>query len=171
MTSEKQIEANQENAKLGGVKTEEGKAISRYNAIKHGILCQDILIKDEDENSLIELGKKMRGELRPETEMELLLVDRIVSSTWRLKRALKGEKEMIECDIAGVFSGDKKNFGAALSYDLANYDSYGKFVRYETSLERGIYRAMHELQRLQASRAGEKLPAPVIVDVDISKEQ
>ena len=34
-TSQKQIEANRENAKLGGVKTEEGKAVSRYNAIKH----------------------------------------------------------------------------------------------------------------------------------------
>ena len=169
MTSEEQIKANQENGKLGGVKTDEGKAVSRYNAIKHGILCQDILIKGEDENSLIELGKKMRVELRPETEIELLLVDRIIASTWRLKRALKGESEMIECDISGLFSG-KKNFGAALSYDFANYDSYGKFVRYETSLERSIYKALHELQRLQATRQGEKLPLPVAIDVDISKE-
>ncbi len=169
MTTEKQIEANKENAKLGGVKTEEGKAISRYNAIKHGILCEDILIKGEDENSLIELGKKMRAELKPETEIELLLVDRIIASTWRLKRALKGESEMIECDIKGLF-GSNKNFGEALSYDFANYDSYGKFVRYETSLERSIYKALHELQRLQATRQGEKLPLPVAIDVDISKE-
>lgn len=34
--SQKQIEANQKNAKLGGVKTEEGKAVSKYNALKHG---------------------------------------------------------------------------------------------------------------------------------------
>lgn len=169
MTSDKQIEANKENAKLGGVKTEEGKAISRYNAIKHGILCQDILIKGEDENSLIELGKKMRAELKPETEIELLFVDRIIANTWRLKRALKGEKEMIEQDIAGAFLG-QKNFGGALSYDFANADSYGKFTRYETCLERGIYKALHELQRLQAARQGEKTPLPVAIDVDISKE-
>lgn len=167
--SQKQLEANRQNAKLGGVKTEEGKAISKYNALKHGILSQEVLLKGEDEKSLVGLGKKLRMELKPETELELLLVDRIVANTWRLKRALKGEKEMIEHDIDGVFGSDK-NFGSALSSDFANYDSYGKFTRYETSLERGIYKALHELQRIQAARAGEKPPAPIAVDVDISRD-
>lgn len=163
--SQKQLEANRENAKLGGVKTEEGKAVSKYNALKHGILSQEILLEGEDEDSLIELGKKLRVELKPETEIELLLVDRIMANTWRLKRALRGEKEMIEHDTEG-----EKNFGAALSYDFANYDSYGKFTRYENSLERGIYRALHELQRIQAAREGEKPLVPIAVDVDISKD-
>lgn len=167
--SQKQLEANRQNAKLGGVKTEEGKAVSKYNALKHGILSQEVLLEGEDENSLIELGKKLRAELKPDTEIELLLVDRIVANTWRLKRALRGEKEMIKHDIDGIFGSDK-NFGSALSSDFASYDSYGKFTRYETSLERGIYKALHELQRIQAARAGEKPPAPVAIDVDVSKD-
>ena len=32
--SQKQLEANQENAKKGGVKTPEGKAVSKHNSIK-----------------------------------------------------------------------------------------------------------------------------------------
>jgi len=167
--SQKQLEANRQNAKLGGVKTEEGKVVSKYNALKHGILSQEVLLAGEDENPLIELGKKLRSELKPETELEFLLVDRIVSNTWRLKRSLKGEREMIEHDIDDVI-GSEKNFGSALSSDFANYDSYGKFVRYEASLERGIYKALHELQRIQSARAGEKPPAPIVIDVDISKE-
>lgn len=162
--SQIQLEANQQNAKLGGVKTEEGKTISRYNAIKHGILCQEILLDSENESTLIEFGKKMRTELKPETELELLLIDRIIANTWRLKRALKGEKEMIEHDIDGVYNSEK-NFGLALSSDFANYDSYGKFTRYENSLERGIYRALHELQRVQAARLGVKSPLPMAFDV------
>ena len=31
-----------------------------------------------------------------------------------------------------------------------------------------MVRAMHELERLQANRAGEHVPAPVVVDVDVS---
>jgi hypothetical protein len=169
--SEKQLEANRENAKLGGVKTEEGKAVSRYNAVKHGILTRDILLHGEEDSELEDLGKKLRAELKPASEIEMILTERIIANTWRLKRALKAEKEMIECDIRGVFGSSEKNFGSALSYDFANSDSYGKFTRYETCLERGIYKALHELQRIQAGRKGEKVPLPIAIDVDISKEE
>lgn len=161
--SQKQLEANRQNAKLGGVKTEEGKAVSKYNAVKHGILTKDIILSGEKELELVDFGRKIRSELKPENEMEMVLVERIIANTWRLKRALKAEKEMIEHDMK-----TEESFGAALSYDFANYDSYGKFTRYETCLERGIYKALHELQRLQATRAGEKIPAPVAIDVDVS---
>jgi len=163
MTTLKQIEANRRNAKLGGVKTEEGKAVSKYNAIKHGILTKDIILSGENEAELVDFSKKIRTELKPANEVELILVERIIANTWRLKRALKAEKEMIEHDME-----NEKDLGAALSYDFANYDSYGKFTRYETCLERGIYKALHELQRLQAARAGEKPPAPLAIDVDVS---
>lgn len=164
--SEKQLEANRQNAKLGGVKTEEGKAASRYNAIKHGILCQDIILSDEKEDDLVDFGKRMRAEFQPANEMELFLVDRIIANSWRLKRALKAEREMIEHDTQ-----NEKNFGAALSYDFANYDSYGKFTRYETCLERGIYKALHELQRLQAQRNGQQVAPPVMIDVDVNSKE
>ena len=40
--------------------------------------------------------------------------------------------------------------------------------RYETTLFRSLTKALHELQRLQAVRAGERVPAPAAVDVDVS---
>ena len=40
--------------------------------------------------------------------------------------------------------------------------------RYEVSLERSLYRALHELQRLQALREGRAVPPPAVVDVDVS---
>ena len=40
--------------------------------------------------------------------------------------------------------------------------------RYETTLFRSLTRALHELQRLQAIRAGERVPAPTAVDVDVN---
>jgi hypothetical protein len=42
-----------------------------------------------------------------------------------------------------------------------------KLARYETSIERSLYKALDELQRLQAARAGGKVPAPVVVDVNV----
>jgi hypothetical protein len=172
--SSKQLEANRQNAKLGGVKTEEGKAISKYNALKHGILSKEVLLKGEDEKTLIEIGKKLRAELEPQTELELVLVDRITANVWRLRRVMQIEREMMDDDKNDAMdfslSGGKKTLGEAVSYDFANHDTYGKLIRYEASIERGIYKALHELQRLQANRMGEKLPVPMTVDVDISKE-
>jgi hypothetical protein len=40
--------------------------------------------------------------------------------------------------------------------------------RYETTLERSLFKALHELERRQASRAGQAVPLPVAVDVNVS---
>ena len=40
--------------------------------------------------------------------------------------------------------------------------------RYEAHLERSLYKALHELQRLQAARQGRPVAAPVVVDVDVT---
>jgi len=39
--------------------------------------------------------------------------------------------------------------------------------RYETALENRLYRALHELERLQRSRCGERIPPPSAIDVAI----
>jgi|ERR1035437_404363 hypothetical protein len=156
-TSQKQIEANRENAKKGGVKTDDGKAVSRYNALKHGLLSKEVLMRGEDETVLLDLQKKLRQELQPATEVELLLVDRMVSSIWRLKRALSIEK-----DDVFYFSEFDGTTGLKNDADL--------FFRYETMLDKSIYKALHELQRLQSARNGEKVPPPIALDVDVSGE-
>lgn len=170
----KQLAANRQNAKLGGVKTPEGKAVSRYNALKHGILSQEVLLEDENGADLTVLGRKLRAELAPDTELELVLVDRITANVWRLRRVLQIEREMMEDDISDggfLLTGAKKTLGSALGYDFTHCDTYGKLIRYEASIERGIYKALHELQRLQAVRNGERIAPPVTVDVDVSGDQ
>lgn len=170
MTTEKQIEANKENAKKGGVKTEEGKAVSRYNSIKHGLLSKEVLLSDENETDLVSLGKKLRTELEPESELELVLIDRITANVWRLKRVMQMEREMMDSSRKSIFGDDLQNLGQTLTHhDIAHNDIYGKLIRYESSIERGIYKALHELQRLQASRKGEEVPLPVSIDVDVSE--
>jgi len=57
MTSEKKAQSNRRNAlKSTGPKTPEGKDAVRLNALKHGLLSQEILLPGEDEEALRELG-------------------------------------------------------------------------------------------------------------------
>jgi hypothetical protein len=61
--------------------------------------------------------------------------------------------------------------GRTFARDATGANAFSKLSRYETTIERGLYKALHELQRLQASRgAGSGTPPPVAVDVDISGE-
>jgi hypothetical protein len=174
MIEEAQIQANRENAKLGGVKTEEGKAISKYNALKHGLLSKEVLLADEDEKILIELGKRIRSELKPAGELEVLLADRITANMWRLKRLLKVEAATMERQRQFQlrqelnFEVHQDQIERKAIQDMIANDHIEKLLRYETSIERGVYKALHELQRLQAIRMGERLPAPLVVDVDVS---
>src|SRR5215210_2953546 len=92
MTSEKQTQANRRNArKSTGPKTSEGKAAIRHNALKHGLLAEEALIFGEDEDELMALGERLRNALKPERDLEDLLVEQIVAVNWRLRRLRRVE--------------------------------------------------------------------------------
>jgi hypothetical protein len=59
--------------------------------------------------------------------------------------------------------------GRTFITDAEGANAFSKLSRYETAIERSLYRALHELQRLQAARraGGDVLP-PAAVDVDVS---
>src|SRR5918992_252030 len=87
MSSDKKAQANRQNAlKSTGPRTPEGKAAVRFNALRHGMRSEEILLPGEDEEILKELSEHLRAELQPGGELENLLVDRIISAYWRLRR-------------------------------------------------------------------------------------
>jgi hypothetical protein len=48
---------------------------------------------------------------------------------------------------------------------LPSEETLDKILRYEAALERQLYRAMHQLERLQRRRQGENIPAPMSLDI------
>lgn len=149
MTTEKQLLANRSNALKGGVKTVEGKAVVRLNAVSHGIFSRQVLVQGEDGGLLAALRDKLTDELKPQGELETVLVERIITGIWRLRRVLRSEKKLSS---------------SSLDY---RYKSWQNFIQYETTIERQVYKAMHELERLQRARMGEYNPAPLAIDLDI----
>jgi hypothetical protein len=171
MTSAKKAEANRRNAlKSTGPKTPEGKAAVRLNALRHGLLTQQILLPGEDEDALRELDERLRAELQPVGELENLLVDRIIAAYWRLWRLGRVEAGIFVRESYGSVSvPDASTLGLAYIRDGNGANAFSKLSRYETAIERGLYKALHELQRLQAARAPVgSIPPPVAVDVDVS---
>ena len=54
------------------------------------------------------------------------------------------------------------------AFNNSGREKMGVLSRYEVTLERSLYKALHELRRLQAARDGQAVPLPEAVDVDIS---
>src|SRR4030081_439369 len=80
----------------------------------------------------------------------------MVATAWRLRRVLSVE--------AALFNGESSPV-AVLRNGL---NKMQVLSRYEVTLERSLYKALHELQRLQAARRGNTVPSPEVVDVDVS---
>ncbi len=148
---------------------------TRHNALKHGLLSRNILLSGEEAGLLRELGERLSEELAPQGVLEALLVDRIVSSAWRLRRALAAERDCIQAVSDGSSSIDffqqlsgTQATNVSLARSFAGKGALLSLMRYEAAFERQIYKALHELQRLQAARRGEEPPPPLAVDVEVS---
>lgn len=159
MTTAKQAATNRQNAqKSTGPKTSKGKAVVALNAMKHGLLSRHVLLPDDDEAALIDLGKRLRAHWQPVGEFELLLVDRMVTAAWRLRRLLMVEQYLFHEHHTDGDDRKPVNLGLAFVRDFR--DKFSKLSRYETMIERSLYKALYELRRLQAARVGVSDPLP-----------
>lgn len=65
----------------------------------------------------------------------------------------------------------KPNLGKTLHRDFKGANILDKFIRYESRIERSLYKAMHELQRLQAGRQTGPSAAPIAIDMNITADK
>lgn len=94
--SPKKAEANRRNSQRStGPKTEAGKAASRLNAVKHGLLAKEIVITrgdfQENEHEFAVLLERLREEKHPVGISEELEVQKIAYCYWRMARAIRCE--------------------------------------------------------------------------------
>lgn len=165
-----------------GPRTKAGKARSSRNATKHGLTSELLaLAPGEDLGELEAFTERLAASLAPVGEREALLVERVVSCAWRLRRVPRLEAAYSAHNVEQYAQAITRPFGASWSEGLSAQGVEGHFVerqavtlvnltRYEAALERSMYRALHELERAQASRCGERVPLPAVVDVAVSLE-
>jgi hypothetical protein len=156
MATTRQTAANRRNAtRSTGPRTAAGRAISRRNALKHGLTAQEVAHEEEAQKFEAFRGDIIQ-ELAPEGVLEEELGQRIVICFWRLRRIARLET------VNGALL-DSPSYSGADSYTFIREGQL--IIRYEVALERMLQRALHELERLQARRRGEAVAAPIAVDV------
>jgi len=115
MISEIQAEANQANAQQStGPRTEEGKARSAQNAIKHGAFAKSIILPGESEIEFKMLHDAFINDHNTERDTERSLVRGLAETQWRLNRLRRWEAAAMD---QALESGDLES-KALLNYTL-----------------------------------------------------
>jgi hypothetical protein len=95
-----QVEANRANArKSTGPRTAWGKANSRWNALRRGVLAREVVLQGETDGEQMSefqgVHRQFWEHLEPVGPVEEVLVERMVTAYWRLHRVLVAERGQI----------------------------------------------------------------------------
>ncbi len=156
---------------------------TRYNALKHGLVAEGVT--ELDDRAFFErLRSQLDEEFAPVGELERFLVGRIALGMLRMSRAGLLEAEFVTAvlnpaltrrvggmfeaagmaDLEGVLVVDDPGLPARVSAEAVEALS-SRFIRYEASAENRLFRALHELERLQRLRKGDVILTSTPVDI------
>ncbi len=163
-----------------GPRTEEGKAVSRFNAAKFGLYSESpVLPEVEDEDEWVEHRRGVFEAVVPFDYLEEALAERVALILWRFKRLVRYEREQVRNrqssitrDLAVVAFVEKRQL--TKEPEQRDLDTINRWLmdrlipeekelnllmRYEGRLHRHLLQLLHELEAMKARRRGE--PAPL----------
>ena len=178
MPTDAQILANRLNAqKSTGPRTIEGKTAISQNAVRHGLSAERDVIASESQADFDLFHNQLLDELSPLSPMESILAERIVTLSWRLKRAGRFQNQAIDALNAGQTRsplarlaqslslnitdkslGDTADINGELALgrlavkDFANARVLDRLLMYERRIESSLYKTILEIQRLNVMR-------------------
>jgi hypothetical protein len=155
MRTAKQIAASRANGqKSRGPTTPEGKAKSRYNALKHGIHAESQVMFDETAEDLAELAAELHGQYSPADSTERFLVDSLISNEWRLRRLRRVEADLWQTGVDAYLT-EHTEIERATSGDAFSLSgtAFERLQRITNCCERNYHRALKTLMASQVARA------------------
>jgi hypothetical protein len=157
MATPAQILANRANAqKSTGPRSDEGKAASRFNALKHGLDAQSIILPGEDPADYEALARDYDRSFRPTTPTERFHVDTLIRADWQKRRL-----QLVEADLYRTVLTE--NPGASLAAALLSTSPAAKLLarvqRQLAAFERAWYQAHRELRRARHKSADNETAA------------
>jgi hypothetical protein len=163
MISEKQLEANRNNALLShGPATDAGRKRSRMNALRHGLTGQVATMTDEDRTAHEKFSTALIQDLAPKGAMETQLAQRIATDSWRLNRISAVEDNLFalgQLQNGGQACPDVPQIDAALTTAHV-FTQESKQLQllslYEQRLNRAVQKNLATLKSLQSERKSQQ---------------
>ena len=147
MASDAQLRANRANAmKSTGPRSVQGKAVSRFNALKHGMDAASVVLPGENPADYEAMVASYDEELYPQTPTERFHVDTMIQSNWQKQRLLRAQAELYR-DV--MRQSGTSTLAAALQAETPAAKVLSRVQRQLAASERDWHRANRELRRLR----------------------
>ncbi|MBZ5585236.1 MAG: hypothetical protein LAQ30_24130 [Acidobacteriia bacterium] len=160
MATAAQIAANRLNAQRStGPRSAEGKAASRFNALKHGIDARAFVIPGEDPAELEALAADYREQFRPVGPLENFLVETLVHSDWNRRRLTRAQAQLLSAFLTAEGAPSESPLAFVLAEDATGPNILDRLARQLAGCQRHYFRALAELRRAQRERQAEKQDA------------
>jgi hypothetical protein len=154
MSSQKQIDANRRNAlKSTGPKSEEGKARSSMNALRHGLTAEQAVLPHENGDDYEKLREGMLESYAPADSAELAIVEELANAYWRLQRLHRVETQYWDHAGGSYTRGDQ---GIAEALLQTPDRQMRNFFRYYAQVERSYYKALAAANQMKRERRERK---------------
>ena len=190
MRTKNQIRANRANAKKStGPRTQEGKARSSQNALKHGLLANDAVLPGEDPADFDRHLRSFEDTYLPRNRVEKEIVRQIADVAWRMQRLSRIETAVIAVGIDNTRrvnletgpipddrAGQTQQLGRAM---LTRTQVLNNLARYDGQLARRFFRGVELMinirredrqlrEAYEAKNAGATTPLHYLPDEDPS---
>jgi len=143
MATDRQIDANRANAQLSsGPRTDTGKAASSRNAATHSLTAKGLIILPGQEQAFTQTESDLRSTLLPAGPLQEIIFTRALESAWTLQRC-----RFAATSLYDLVAKTRPAMDPMLDND--HEARYSRIQRYAREAERSMYRAMHELGKLQ----------------------
>ncbi|HEV2114088.1 MAG TPA: hypothetical protein VGR50_08040 [Terriglobales bacterium] len=141
-----------------GPRTEAGKQVSRFNALRHGLTGHVVVLPSEDQAAYQAHSRRFLDDFQPKGALESQLVQTLIDTTWRLNRIPAIETNYLTLGITQnleKINADHPEARAALAMARAldrQSRALANLSIYEQRLSRLFERTLKQLREIQAER-------------------
>src|SRR5580658_7061408 len=144
-------------AKSTGPTSRIGKQRSSLNAVKHNLSGQHLILLATEREAYNRMGTAMLVDLKPKSEPERQIAQKIIDTNFRLNRLTAIENNMFSFALMGNETGtdhdDRIEVMAAQTRAwIERANSFDTLGRYEARLSRQLLKYQEEFERLQTER-------------------
>ena len=166
-TEAQRAAARANGAKSQGPVTEEGKAKSALNSLRHGLLARAIVLRSESEPKFLAILNGYLDEYQPEGQTENRLIEEIAAAQWHQERCwtlttalIDITMDRMEQEIAAEFREIDNATRTALAFLQQADQSAGLILlhRYAARHSREWHLAIDKLRKIQKERREQSDP-------------